>query len=237
MTKLRESFKTYKNVFDEKTLRVLFKLESEGYFEDLASPVSIGKESNVFTARRPDGTYVILKIYRVNVADFKRMYRYIAADQRFEGLSNQHRKVIFAWAQREYRNLLIASKAGANVPVPYAVRDNVLVMEMIGEKNHPARRLKDSKPKNVKKFSDKLIHDVKLFCNAGFVHGDLSEYNILNYNDEPYIIDFSHGINLDAPNADKLLERDVQNLCRYFSKFNIKLDVKKILLDLKENGI
>ena len=46
----REKFKTYKSVFDEKTLRVLFKLESEGYFEELKSPISVGKEANVFSA-------------------------------------------------------------------------------------------------------------------------------------------------------------------------------------------
>src|SRR3989338_497971 len=129
----QERFKTYKNVFDNKTLQTLFKLESEGYFQELQSPVSIGKESNVFTAVKKDGTYVIIKIYRVNNADFKRMYKYISDDPRFEGLSSSRRKVISAWAQREYRNLLIAAQDGANVPVPYAVKDNILIMELIGE--------------------------------------------------------------------------------------------------------
>src|SRR3989344_7628110 len=152
----QERFKTYKNVFDDKTLQTLFKLESEGYFQELQSPVSIGKESNVFTAVKKDGTYVIVKIYRVNNADFKRMYRYIGPDTRFKGLTNQKRKVIFAWAQREYRNLLVASQAGASVPTPYAVKNNVLVMELIGNKNKPAPRLKDMSPKNLKKFSNEL---------------------------------------------------------------------------------
>src|SRR3989338_637573 len=98
----KEKFKTYKGVFDNKTLRVIFKLESEGYFDELRSPVSVGKESNIFTAVKKDGTYVIVKIYRINNADFKRMYKYIGPDSRFKGLSNQRRKVIGAWAQREY---------------------------------------------------------------------------------------------------------------------------------------
>lgn len=233
----KEKFKTYKNVFDGKTLRVLFKLESEGYFEELASPVSIGKESNVFTARKRDGSYVILKIYRVNTADFKRMYRYIASDPRFEGLGNQRRKVVFAWAQREYRNLLIAKDAGADVPTPYAVKDNVMVMELIGDGNRPAARLKDLKPKNIRRFSKMLMKNINLFYENGFVHGDLSEYNILNHRDKPYIIDLSHGVRLDSPNAGELFERDIKNLARYFSKFNINLDTKKILTGIKKNGI
>lgn len=232
----KEKFKTYKGVFDEKTLQALFKLESEGYFEELKSPVSIGKESNIFTAKRKDNSCIIIKIYRINTADFKKMYKYIRSDPRFKGLTNQKRKVIFAWAQREYRNLLIASQAGANVPTPYAVKDNVLVMELIGNKDKPAPRLKDFQPENPKKFYSELMKNIKLFYKKGFIHGDLSEYNILNYKNKPYIIDLSHGVKLDYQNADYLLERDIKNLERYFNKFNLKLDANKILQEIK-NGI
>jgi len=233
----KEKFKTYKGVFDDKTLQVLFKLESEGYFQELSSPVSIGKESNVFTAKRKDESYVILKIYRINTADFKKMYKYIGPDTRFKGLSNQRRKIIFAWAQREYRNLMIASQAGANVPTPYAVKDNVLVMELIGRKNKPAPRLKDMPPDNPKKFSNELIKNIKIFYKKGFIHGDLSEYNILNYKEKPYIIDLSHGTKLDYPNAKELFEKDIKNIENYFSKHHITLDIKNILNKIKKNGI
>ncbi|MBS3152374.1 serine protein kinase RIO [Candidatus Woesearchaeota archaeon] len=229
----KEKFKTYKNVFDEKTLRVLFKLESEGYFEELKSPISIGKESNVFTAIKKDGTYVVVKIYRINTADFKRMYKYIGCDPRFKGLSNQRRKVVFAWAQREYRNLLIANQAGARVPVPYAVMDNILVMELIGKNNEPAPRLKDKPPKNVKKFIKELINNLTIFYKSGFIHGDLSEFNILNYNDTPYIIDLSHGVKLDYSGMQELLDRDIKNLKKYFSKLGLDVDIENILKNLK----
>ncbi len=233
----KEKFRTYKGVFDERTLRTIFKLESEGYFDELRSPVSIGKESNVFTAIKKDGTYVIIKIYRVNNADFKRMYRYIGPDARFKGLSNQRRKVISAWAQREYRNLLVANKIGAKVPVPYAVSENVLVMELIGDGGEAAPRLKDCRPKDLKKFSKELIKNLKLFYKAGFIHGDLSEFNILNYNEKPYIIDLSHGVRLDYPNVDELLERDIKNLERYFNKLSLKIDVNTVMKGIIKNGI
>lgn len=229
----KEKFRTYKGVFDERTLRTLFKLESEGYFDELMSPVSIGKESNIFTAIKKDGTYIIIKIYRVNNADFKKMYRYIESDTRFKRVSNQKRKVIQAWAQREYRNLLIANQAGAKVPTPYAVMENVLVMELIGNKSDVAPRLKDKKPKDAKKFSKELIQDLKVFYKAGFIHGDLSEFNILNFNEKPYIIDLSHGVRLDYPSAEQLLERDVINLERYFSKLGLKISKEEILDKIK----
>jgi RIO kinase 1 len=229
----REKFKVYKDVFDEKTLRVLFKLESDGYFEELASPISIGKEANIFSAVNKDGDYVIVKIYRINNTDFKKMYSYISADSRFAGLNNQRRKVIFAWAQREYRNLMIAREAGANVPTPYAVKDNVLVMELIGDKENAAPRLKDKSAKNSKLFYSNILKNIKFLYKAGIVHGDLSEFNILNFNEKPFIIDLSHGTKIDSALSEELLERDLNNLVRYFGKYKIKLDMNKMIGDIK----
>jgi len=52
MAVTREKFKVYKNVFDNFTELTLFKLASQGHFEELKSPIFVGKESNVFTASK-----------------------------------------------------------------------------------------------------------------------------------------------------------------------------------------
>jgi len=229
----RDKFETYKNVFDEKTRLTLFKLASEGYFEELKSPISIGKESNVFSAVKKDGSLVCVKIYRINTCDFNRMYTYIAGDPRFKGLQKKKRQIIMAWAQREYRNLLVAREAEADVPTALAVKSNVLVLEFIGDKE-AAPRLKNKVPKDPKKFCNAVLKNIKTFYKAGFVHGDLSEYNILNYNEKPVIIDLSHGVKLDYPRAYELLERDIKNLQRCFSKYKLKINVEKTLMDIKK---
>ena len=82
MAIFKERFKTYKNVFDEFTVRSIFKLISQGYFEGLESPISIGKESNIFSALRKDNEKVIVKIYRLETCDFNRLYDYIKDDPR-----------------------------------------------------------------------------------------------------------------------------------------------------------
>lgn len=229
MTYTKEEWKTYKDVFDERTLRAIFKLSSQGYFDELKSPISIGKESNVFSAVRKDGKLVIVKIYRVNVADFNRMYSYIYVDPRFSGLKKQRTKIIYAWAQREYRNLLKAKEAGVKVPSAYAIFENVLVMEFIGDKE-PAKQLRNDIPDNVLKFADLLIKDmIKLYKNGKLVHGDLSEYNILNYNQKPILIDLSHGAPLDYPGINDLLKRDIFNVCKFFKKFGLNLNEQKVL--------
>ena len=221
----KEKFRTYGDVFDEKTLRILFKLESEGYFIEMRSPISTGKESNVFSAITKDGNYICVKIYMINASDFRRMYNYIGADKRFEGLQKKRRQIIYAWAQREYRNLILAYQAGINVPKPIAVKENVLLMEFIGDNGKAAKLLKNDLPKDMKKFSDDLTKDFKKLHKIGLIHGDLSEFNILNYNNKPVIIDFSHGVRLDYPNANDLLNRDIENLKKYFKKHNINLDI------------
>jgi len=226
----REKFKTKHNVFDDFTNRTLYKLISQGHFEGLVSPVSIGKESNIFTARK-DGKLIIVKIYRLETADFNKMYSYIRDDPRYK-LSKQKRKTVFAWCQREYRNLMIAREAGVRTPLPLAFANNVLVMEMIG-KDEPASKLKDEIPKNKRKFFNEIIDSVRKLYKAGFVHADLSQFNILNYNEKPVFIDFSHMTPTKNHNSEEYLERDIKVICNYFTRLKLKIDKDKIIKSLK----
>ena len=55
-------------------------------------------------------------------------------------------------------------------------------------------------PENPDDFFSKLLAEVKKFVNeAKLVHGDLSNYNILNKNETPVIIDVSQSVVLDNP--------------------------------------
>ncbi len=224
----REKFKTYKNVFDFFTENTLFRLISKGYFEGLESPISIGKESNVFSGLKKGGSRVVVKIYRLSTCDFKKMHDYMRYDPRFPFLKKNRRTVIFAWAQREYRNLLKAREGGVRVPTPIAVLNNVLIMEFVGNDN-PAPKLKDQKPKNLKKFFDEIAVQMKKLHKAGVIHGDLSPYNILNDNEKPVLIDISQGTILDNPRAEEYLQRDVRTVCNYFRNNGLKLNDDEVL--------
>lgn len=222
--KSREEWKIYKNVFDSFTEKSLFKLSSQGYFEELASPVALGKEANVFLARTKEGSVVIVKIYRLENCNFNKMYSYIRADPRFEGLENQKRKIVFGWVQREYRNLMIAREK-ARVPTPIAFKDNIVVMESIGG-GEPSPKLKDKPPENPLDFMEKTLEGIKSFIDVGLVHGDLSDFNILNDEEQPVFIDLSQGTVIEAPTAKELLERDLKNVLKYFSRL-LEFDVEK----------
>ena len=233
--KSKDKFKIYKNVFDEFTLKAVFKLSSQGHFDELVSPVMIGKESNIFLAETKTEEFVIVKIYRLHSCNFNQMYSYIKSDPRFLNLKNQRRLVIFKWVQREYRNLLLARQK-INVPKPIAFLNNILVMESIGN-DTPASQLKDDTPKDIKGFSRKVLDAVKDLAKLGLIHADLSEFNILNYNQKPYFIDFSQGTSVKDPNAVSYLKRDLKNMVRFFKKHKVDIDADKEFDNIKKEII
>jgi RIO kinase 1 len=223
----REDWKIYKNVFDAFTIRHLYKLITQGIFEGLEGPVMIGKEANVFSAIRKDGTKVIVKIYRLHSCNFNKMYDYIRADPRFANLKKKRREVIFAWVQREHRNLVKARAAGVRVPTVLASLQNIIVLEFIGDET-VSSQAKDDLPEDIKGFADEVVESMKKLYKGGLVHGDLSEFNILVYRKSPVLIDFSQGTTVESPQARELLTRDVKNIVRFFRKYGLKLDESAI---------
>jgi RIO kinase 1 len=233
--KAREKFKTEHNVFDNFTNRTLFKLISEGHFEGLESTISMGKEANIFSAKRKDGSRVMIKIYRLEACDFNRMYDYIKEDPRYADIRGKKRKIIFYWVQREYRNLMKAREANVNVPTPIIVKNNVLVLEFIGNGDKIAPRLSVEKPKDPKDFFNKILENIKKLYKIGLVHADLSAFNILNNNETPVFIDFSQTTTTNTSRSEEFLKRDIKNICTFFRKQGLKLDEAKVLETVVSN--
>jgi len=234
--KMKDKFKTYGNVFDQYTLRNLEKLRAKGLIDELVSPIFVGKESNVFTATAEGGTkIVVVKIYRLENCDFNKMYEYIKYDYRYPNLRKYRRKVIFAWVHREYRNLLKAREVGVRVPTPLTFLDNILVLEMIGDLK-PAPRVKDMAPADALDFYEKTAANMCKLYGGNLVHGDLSQYNILNWNEEPIFIDMSQSTTLENPFAEEYLLRDCKNICNYFWKLGVECDEKELMERVKKHA-
>ena len=231
---VKERFKTKHDVFDEFTNRTIFKLMTEGHFKGLESPINIGKESNVFSALTEEGKRVIVKIYRLETCDFNLMYDYIKYDPRYLNLKDKKRKVIFAWVQREYRNLMNSREAQVSVPLPITFSNNVLVLEFVGKNDKIAQMLKDDIPKNKKQFFDKVIDNIRKMYKAGIVHADLSAFNILNFNETPVFIDMSQATLLRHPRAEEFLARDIKNICAFFNKIGLKVKEEETLKKIKQ---
>ncbi|PIN79389.1 serine/threonine protein kinase [Candidatus Woesearchaeota archaeon CG10_big_fil_rev_8_21_14_0_10_34_8] len=225
-----EHWKVYGNVFDQFTINDIIKLTKQGHFDQLVSPISIGKEANIFSAKK-GSKYNIVKIYRLESCNFNKMYDYIKHDSRYYNIKRQRRQIIFSWVQREFRNIMKAREAGVKVPMPIITQHHIMVMQLIGNEKtgHTAQRLKQSAPKHPQIFFKELVKNITLlYQKAKLVHADLSEYNILNHNEKPVIIDMSQATPTDSANADELLERDIKNMVNYFKKHGIKTNHEKL---------
>ena len=221
MQKDKEKFKIFKEVFDESTMKTIYKLSSDGYIDYIIGPISTGKEANVFLGKNFDEKPIAIKVYRTETSSFNNMWRYIYGDPRFEKIKKSKRDIVFAWARKEIKNLEIAINAGVNAPEPIALRNNVLVMQFIGEDDTPAPSAKNMPPKNPKRWMEIILEYIKKMYKKGLVHGDISEYNILNFNEVPYLIDFGQGVIKGYPLADELLRKDIENILKWFKKLDI----------------
>ena len=222
--------KTGNEVFDKITLETLYKLANQGYIDVLNGAISTGKEANVLTGITDDEKFVAVKIYRIATSDFKKMDYYLKGDPRFNIKTKNKRKIIYSWVTKEFKNLTRLESAGVKVPHPITSSNNVLLIEFIGDEDgNPAQPARNQPPKDPEEFFNKLLVNLKLFVNeAKLVHGDLSNYNILNKDEEPVIIDVSQSVVLDNPISKELLERDINTLVREYTKLGVKTSFEEI---------
>ena len=212
-------------VFDRSTLMTIYDFLNKRTIDEIYGVVKAGKEARIYWGRDPDGKELAIKIYLTTSAEFKKgMLPYIEGDPRFAHVRRDTRSLVYAWAQKEFKNLQRAHEAGVRVPKPIAVDNNVLIMEFIGKNGVSAPLMKEAPPRNPKRVYRRLLTYLrKLYRKARLVHGDLSEYNVMIWNDQPVLFDVSQGVPLEHPMADQLLRRDLENLYRYFKKVGIDL--------------
>ena len=222
--------KTGNEIFDKITLETLYKLANQGYIDILNGAISTGKEANVLKGIKSDGSIVAVKIYRIATSDFKKMQYYIAGDPRFNVRSSNKRQLINNWVNKEFRNLTRLADAGVNVPEAITSLNNVLIIEFIGDEDgNPAPTVKNLPPEDPVDFYEKLVDQMDKFINkANLIHGDLSSYNILNFNEEPVIIDVSQSVVKDHIIAQELLERDIKNISFEFSKMGVDTSIEDL---------
>lgn len=233
-----DALKVTENVFDDATLRTLYTIVNKGIIKALGGPISTGKEANVFLAEGEDRILAI-KIYRISSGTFDAMEEYILGDPRFRNIRHSKRDIIFAWTKKEHRNLERAIEAGVKVPLPIISERNVLVMEFMGQGERPYPQLREAglEKDDARAVFETIVRYIGLlYVKASLVHGDLSEYNILMNPEtkEPIIIDMGQSVTPEHPRAQQFLQRDLENIVRYFKKYDIQADPEKLYQDLRE---
>ncbi len=218
-----KDFKVEAKVFDEKTLFAIYKLMVKKIVKSVESKVKEGKESVILSGLDYQGKWIAIKVYRILHCDFRNMWKYLVADPRFSRVKKKRRDVVLTWVKREFKNLKLAFKGKVNCPKPIAIYENVMVMSFIGKDGIPAPRLIDAEVDNWEKIYWQIVEEIKKLLKVGLIHGDLSAFNIL-FLKKPYLIDFSQGVRITHPLALEFLERDVNNINKFFMKLGVKID-------------
>ena len=224
-------------VFDRSTLMSLHKLMQSGEIETVDYPIARGKEAHVFHATTNQGPAAV-KIFHTTNAVFKSLAKYIDGDPRFGGLKRRHRELVKIWVRKEYRNLRRMRKAGIRVPRPRAVLNNVLVMDLIGDESDPSPRLKDitiDDPKGV--FDDLLEMLAVCWQTCDLAHADFSEYNILWYDGEPWVIDVGQAVVSAHPSSNEFLVRDVTRIVQWINRQGYEVNLADSLLRVLEEPV
>jgi len=241
-----EQFKVTASVFDDATYGALYKLVQDGHIDAFGGPISTGKEANVYTALAGDSEArsasgqsggdgaprdeeVAVKIYRINASDFRDMRGYLDGDPRFEGIGSDKKKVVTAWVRKEFANLQRAKKAGVRVPEPIAVQRNVLVMEYIATEDGRAKRLNEVHIENPETAFEVVREYMRRLYDAGLVHGDLSEYNIVFHEGQLVVIDLGQAVTVHHGNARDYLERDCENVANFFARQGVDVTAEDLL--------
>ncbi|MHB1867312.1 MAG: serine protein kinase RIO [Nitrososphaerales archaeon] len=227
--KNEEEREVFEEVFDRKTLMVLYDLANNNAFSYLNGVISSGKEARVYWGVTSGGRDVAVKIYLVSSSDYKRRLQYLVGDPRFNKIRRDSRGIAEIWARKEFINLKQSAAAGVSVPKPITFQGNVVVMEFIGVEGIPAPRLLECKVE--RKDYTRIVKAMELiYQEAELVHSDLSEYNVLKYEDKLVIIDFGSAVSTRHPSAEEFLKRDVTNVNRFFEKKGVStIENEKLL--------
>ena len=124
-----------------------------------------------------------------------------------------------SWTHHEFATLTALHRIGARVPEPFTSTGNAIVMEYLGAPDAPAPKLKDVNlsPADARTVFRDLMDEIALWLSWERIHGDLSPFNILWWNQAITVIDVPQAINpYDNPLAFSLLERDIANVCAHF---------------------
>ena len=232
----KEKKKIESDVFDRDSLPVFGELFNKKILSSVDYPVSEGKEAIVFRAtagERGEVLYYAAKVYRIETSFFIRQWDYILGDPRFARVKKAKRNLVYAWTQKEFRNLLLCEQAGVPVPKPYYFNKNVLIMEFLGEEGIPDSTLQQMGSENPEQDCQTLLGYIKKLYQHGLVHGDVSEFNVMVHKGTLFLIDVGQGVLLAHPKSQEFLARDVRNVLGYFAKHGVKRDYAEALAWVK----
>ena len=213
-----------RELIDRKTIQYEgYTLTAEGYdalalrtfserdtIEGVGAPLGVGKESDVLEVQsyKP----LALKFHREGFTEFREVTR-----ERDYTADNQHVSWLYTArkaAEREY-DALESLFPDVSVPRPVDQNRHAIVMGKFDGVELDRTKLADDQAVGV---LDLILQEVAAAYAAGYVHADMSEYNVAISESGVTIFDWPQSVPTDHENARELLNRDVENLISYFRR-------------------
>jgi rRNA processing protein Krr1/Pno1/tRNA A-37 threonylcarbamoyl transferase component Bud32 len=133
------------------------------------------------------------------------------------------------------------------VAKPFFAEGNVLAMEFLGEEGSPYPTLQKASGKIRDRGLDGIqlvwekVHDgLYKMAEHGFVHGDLSPYNILydEEGDSVFFIDISQSyISREGIHMEEYFRSDVLNICVFFQRLGVRIEPLQVYRSLIEGAV
>ena len=203
-------YEGFRLTFEGYDALALHTFAERGTVEGVGAPLGVGKESDVYEVRsyKP----FALKFHREGHTEFREVNREreYTADRDHVSWLYTARKA----AEREHE-ALEALYPDVSVPRPVDHNRHAVLMERIDGVELGRTALE---PDQVVPVLDLVLAEMTTAYTAGYVHADVSEYNVFVAEDGVTIFDWPQAVPTDHGNAHELLERDTQNIVGYFQR-------------------
>src|SRR6056297_1387614 len=203
-------YEGYRLAFEGYDALALHTFAERDTIEGFGAPLGVGKESDVYEVQsyKP----LALKYHREGYTNFREVMRDrdYTADRDHVSWLYTARKA----AEREYE-ALETLYPDVSVPQPIDTNRHAIVMEKVDGVELSRTGLE---PEQVVPVLDLVLDEMQTAYDEGFVHADMSEYNVFVTTQGVVVFDWPQAVPTDHENSEELLARDVENIVNYFQR-------------------
>ncbi|PFH54538.1 hypothetical protein AMATHDRAFT_37877 [Amanita thiersii Skay4041] len=197
--------------YDYLAMRAMSK---RGILNSVGNQIGVGKESDIYIVADGEGNEMVLKLHRLGRISFRTIKQ--KRDYLGKRKSASWMYMSRLAAQKEYAFMKVLYEHGFPVPKPIDQARHCILMELIDA--YPLRQIAEV-PSPGKLYST-LMDQIVRFAQAGLIHGDFNEFNILirRESGEPVVIDFPQMVSTSHENAEWYFNRDVNCIRTFFKR-------------------
>lgn len=216
-------FEGYRLTFEGYDALALWSFAKRDSIDGVGAKLGVGKESDVYEAESFQP--MALKFHREGIGNFRKI------DREREYTANlRHKSDLYTAriaAEKEYE-LLETLYPSVDVPRPVDHNRHAIVMEKLDGGQLSQITLQDTE---VLPVLARLLAEAGRAYVCGYVHADLSEYNVFVTPDRVVIFDWPQAVPTDHENAAELLRRDIRTTLGYFQRKYPAIVSDKIAVD------